>query len=132
MPYERQPHTLITKTVKLSDNLANFTGIAGSNMKDYLPKILNNESYNMKIVFTTKEEKDENEKIENQSIKKIKRLTSEMIHGLRYKDFRTDIYRKFVKGNDKSAHLEFYYDVPDTCDDQDRIDTSDKAIEIDL
>ena len=131
MPYERQPHTVITKTVKLSDNLANFTAVAGSNMKNYLPKILNNESYNMKIVFTTKEEKDKSEKIENQSVQEIKRLTFEMIDELKYKDFLTDMYRKFAKGKDKAAHLEFYHDVADIWHDQDRINTRDDDIEMD-
>ena len=83
------------------------------------------------VVFTTKEEKDESEKIENQPVQEIKRLTFEMIDELKYKDFLTDMYRKFAKGKDKAAHLEFYHDVADIWHDQDRINTRDDDIEID-
>lgn len=55
-------HTDITKSTPLGIDLVNFTAIAKRNIMECLPKILNEEPYKVRVVFSTLAEQKESEK----------------------------------------------------------------------
>ena len=95
-PIEPCIHTDITKSIKLSSNLINFTKIDGEDRQNYIPKISKNETYKMNIIYSTEEEKIESEKIENLTITEIREKIIEMIDGFQNKDLLQYIYKKEV------------------------------------
>lgn len=54
-------------------DLVNFTAIAKRNIMECLPKILTEEPYKIRVVFSTLAEQRESEKIENSTIAEFKR-----------------------------------------------------------
>ena len=65
-------HKGITNTISFSTGLANFTTIALSNFNECLPKMFKNEFYRVNVVYSTKAQQIESEKIENRNIPEIK------------------------------------------------------------
>ena len=107
-PIEPCIHTNITKSIKLSSNLINFTKIAGEDRQNYICKISKNETYKLNIIYSTEEEKIESEKIENLTIIEIREKIIEMIDGFQNKDLLQYIYKKEVPGKTKAVHIDFY------------------------
>ena len=60
---ELRQHTNIASKIVLSSDLVNYTNIAFNNLKENLPKILRNDLYKIKIVYSTHEEQTNSEKI---------------------------------------------------------------------
>ena len=103
-PFEVQQHTDITKNTLLADDLVNFTAIAQKNLSECLPKMLRKEPYKINIVFRTRAEKEESEKIENCTIAEIKKKIISLLEQFSNKNMWLDLY----KGKCKQAHIDFF------------------------
>ena len=107
-PMEPCIHTDITKSIKLSSDLVNFTKIAGDNRQNCITKILKNKTYKMNIIYSIEEEKIESEKFENLTIAEIREKIIEMIECFPNKDLLQYIYKKEVTGKTKAVHIDLY------------------------
>ena len=101
-------HTDITKSIKLSSDLVNFTKTAGENRQNHIPKISKNKTYKMNIIYSTEKEKIGSEKIENLTIAEIREKIIEMIDGFPNKDLLQYFYKKEVAGKTKTVHIDFH------------------------
>ena len=107
-PLDFVPHTDLTKTIKLSDQLVNIVDIGQKNLASYTPMILKGMAYKMNIVFTTEQEKTESEKIENLSIKDITQKILLELENREDKQLQTEVYNKDVRGKVKQNYVNFY------------------------
>ena len=104
-------HTDITKTINLSPRLIDFSTIASLNMTEYIPSILKDVAYKMNIVYTTKEEQEESEKIENHTVPEIKKEILKIMNSISNKAFFLELYKKEVAAKDERTHTTFYHSL---------------------
>ena len=98
---------------ELSSKLVQFLDIAERNFHTALPLILKDESYTIKTVHVTKEEEEESQKVENQTLKEIKQKIQDLISTFDQRDIWDDTYNKDIKNKSKAKHIEFYYQLVD-------------------
>ena len=82
--------------------------------EENLPKILQNEPYKIKIVYSTHEEQTNSEKIENLTIAGIKQKTLLLTEQFENKNMWLDLYKKEV------AHVKFYSMFNEIIEDQEQ------------
>ena len=82
--------------------------------EENLPKILQNEPYKIKIVYSTHEEQTNSEKIENLTIAEIKQKTLLLTEQFENKNMWLDLYKKEV------AHVKFYSMFNEIIEDQEQ------------
>ena len=107
-------HTDITKTKELSQKLVNFVKIAEENRDSYLRQALKGEEHKINVVYTTKEEQDESEKVENMTVKEITGIVLAKLEAREDKELLLRIYRKEVRGKTKAKLVHFYYSLVGT------------------
>ena len=113
-PLEQCKHTDITLTIVLSEKLVNFTELAEKNRDSYIKSILLGQNYKNNVIFTTKEEQSESEKVENMPIKDINNLILAILENRTDRELLFDIYKKEVKGKVKEKYITFYYSLLET------------------
>ena len=123
-PMTKCIHTDITGSVNLSSELVNFTENANENLNDYLPKILRNEPYKKRVIYTTLEERIESEKIENCTVPEIQQKICILVESFPNKELYCYIFKKEVAGKSKGVHIDFYNTLlemeADTMNEDDR------------
>ena len=88
--------------------------------EENLPKILQNEPYKIKIVYSTHEEQTNSEKIENLTIAGIKQKTLLLTEQFENKNMWLDLYKKEVVSKGKVTPVEFYSMLNEIIEDQER------------
>ena len=83
----------------------NFTELAEKNRDSYIKRILLGQNYKDNVIFTTKEEQSESEKVENMPIKDINNLILAILENRTDRELLFDIYKKEVKGKVKEKYI---------------------------
>ena len=112
-------HKGITNTISFSTGLANFTTIALSNFNECLPKMFKNEFYRVNVVYSTKAQQIESEKIENRNIPEIKQSIISLLDQFWNKSIWLELYKKEISGKSKSAYIDFYNTLLEVMEDRD-------------
>lgn len=87
--------------------LLNFTAITTRNLRGFLPKIFNEESYKVPVIFSTLAEQTESEKIENSTTAEIKQKIFAMVENFSNQNIWLESFHQEVLEKSKLTHLYF-------------------------
>ena len=95
------------KGTPLAVALLNFTAITTRNLREFLPKIFNEESYKVPVIFSTLAEQTESEKIENSTTAEIKQKIFAMVENFSNQKIWLESFHQEVLEKSKLTHLYF-------------------------